>query len=146
MQTSTEREKADIDAVAAAWYAAFTNKGRSAAQLDTLCDLAMPRCVITKAASGSAESYSLEEFVVPRAKWLSDGTLADFEENEVSETTTICEAIAHRDSRYWKSGRQAGRTLSGYGRSFFQLVKVNGAWKVCALLYVDETTGTASNE
>jgi hypothetical protein len=145
MQTSTERDKADIDAVAAAWYAAFTNKGRSAAQLETLRDLTAPRCVITKAALGSAESYSLEEFVAPRARWLSEGTLADFEENEVSETTTICEATAHRDSRYWKSGRQNGRTLSGYGRSFFQFVKVNGAWKVCALLYTDETAGTAGN-
>jgi hypothetical protein len=146
MQKTIECERAEIDGITAAWYAAFTNKGRSAARLGSLFDLAVPRCVITKASRTNAESYSLEEFVAPRAKWLSDGSLVGFEESEVSETTTIRETIAHRDSRYRKSGRQHGQLFSAYGRTFFQLVKVSGTWKVCALLFMDEVAGTVGNE
>jgi ribosomal-protein-serine acetyltransferase len=138
MEESLERAKAGIDAVTAAFYGAFTNKGRTSAQLEAIFGLAVPRCIVTKASANGAESYSLEEFVRPRAELLSNGTLVDFEEYEVSESTIILDCIAHRDSRYRKSGQLDGRSFSGYGRELFHFVRLDGEWRITALLWMDE--------
>jgi hypothetical protein len=139
MARTPEQAKAEIDRVTAAFFDAFTNKGRSAAAPERIYDLAVPRCAVTIASPNGARSYSLEEFIAPRAALLSNGTLVDFEEYEVAEITTIFGGIAQRNSRYWKSGRQQGLAVSGYGREFFQFVRLDDRWKICAVLYMDET-------
>lgn len=131
-------DKTDIDTTARAFFDAFTNGEGAPSDIDRLYRLFLPECVIVGVAGGAAKIYDLTGFVEPRRTILSDGTLTDFREEELSEQTTILGNIAQRTSRYGKSWVAGGRPHTGAGVKSLQFVRMPEGWKIAALVWEDD--------
>lgn len=127
-----------IDEVIAAFYAAFDNRGGRQLAADTLRALFISAARITRVSAAGVESWTVEEFIAPRAAMLSDGTLTEFHEWEIDAWTTALDHIASRHSFYEKSGTMRGQSYAGRGRKFIQLCRVDDAWRITAVLWEDE--------
>jgi len=126
----------EIDEVIAAFYSAFDNRS-GLAQTDRLSELFIPEARVVRVSSGAVESWSVDEFIRPRALMLSDGTLANFHEWETTSQTVVLGDIASRESHYQKTGTMHGRPYSGVGRKFIQLCRLDGRWRITAVLWQD---------
>ena len=83
------------------------------------------------------EVYTLQTFIEPRKKLLSDGTLTEFEEMETAEETKVIGNIAQRSSTYKKSGYLNRKYFKGNGNKFFQFIKTADGWKINSLIWED---------
>jgi len=127
-----------IDEVISAFYSAFDNRGGRRLTPETLRALFIPEARITRVSAAAVESWSVDEFITPRAAMLSDGTLTEFHEREIDAWTTALDHIASRHSFYEKSGTMRGQPYAGRGRKFIQLCRVDDAWRITAMLWEDE--------
>lgn len=98
----------------------------------------MSACIIVKKTEDAEIAYTLKSFIAPREIILSDGTLTEFEENEIAEETKIIGNIAQRYARYQKSGYLNGKYFHEYGNKFFQFVRTQNGWKINALIWEDD--------
>lgn len=130
-------DKAAIDALATEFYGAFTNRGGTPENIDALYSVFLPQAIIVKNIDAAAEVLALKEFVEPRREILTNGSLRDFREFEVSEHTEIFGNVAQRFSRYEKSWTASDRMFSGSGAKSLQFVRTSGGWKICALAWDD---------
>jgi hypothetical protein len=96
------------------------------------------KATIVRRSDSGAELYTVTEFALPRIKLLTQGTLLDFHEREISSTTQIFDGIATRTSRYSKAGLLVGNDYSGSGTKCFQLVDLGSAWRIASLAWVDD--------
>jgi hypothetical protein len=94
--------KSKIDALTKRFFSLFTNAGGAAPQVDEIFDLFIPEGTIIKNVSPQKEVYNLSQFVEPRRKLLTDDSLIEFEEAEISERTDIFGNIAQRFCLYYK--------------------------------------------
>jgi hypothetical protein len=129
-------DKAAIDALTAAFFRAFSTLGGRAPAVDTLYELFIPQAVIVNTAA--AQTYDVAGFVEPRRAILTNGSLLDFNEEELSETTSIAGNIAQRFSRYGKSWIASGRRCEGTGTKSLQFVRAGGTWKIASLVWDDD--------
>lgn len=133
--------RAELNEVTRIFFAAFTNRGRAQPQVDALYRLFLPQAVITKRHGASAEVYDLAGFIEPRRKLLTEGSLLDFSEQEVSARTEIFGGIAQRFCTYRKAGVLNGQPFAGGGVKTIQFVQLNGTWRISALAWEDERPG-----
>jgi RimJ/RimL family protein N-acetyltransferase len=119
------------------FFDSFTNKESSTPKLDTLKSICTPEVRIVNI-NGSEVIYNLNSFLEPRKKILTDGTLVEFEEKEVYEKTNIIQNIAHRHSKYEKSGILNGRKFKQTGHKLFQFIKTNQDWKIKSVIWEDD--------
>lgn len=131
-------DKTDIDEVTGLFFGAFMNRGGAPSDIERLYQLFLPECVIVGIGAGTAKVYDLAGFVEPRRALLSEGTMTEFREEEVSEKTTIFGNIAQRTSRYRKSWIAAGRPCAGSGVKSLQFVRMPDGWKIAALAWEDD--------
>ncbi|MEP6989578.1 MAG: DUF4440 domain-containing protein [bacterium] len=127
----------DIDALIAAFYAAFDNRGTRAPATAALRAMFAPGGRITRVAPGHIDSWSIEEFIAPRAAMLTDGTLTDFTEWETEGATTVFRNIASRQSHYRKVGTMNGAPYFGGGQKFIQLIRIDTRWMITSVLWED---------
>jgi RimJ/RimL family protein N-acetyltransferase len=130
-------DKLKIDQLVKDFFRAFTNKNKKL-NLKLLHETCIAEIVIIKNTKGLYEKYNLENFIFPRKKLLTNGTLIDFEEYEVKEETTIKRNIAQRISHYQKEGVLNNIRFSNKGTKMFQFVKTNKVWKICSVIWDDE--------
>lgn len=130
-----------IDALTAAFYGAFTNRNGSLPNVDLLHDLFTADAAIIKTVGGVMERHDLAGFIAPRRTILTDGTLTDFSEEEVSAKTEIFGNIAHRFSRYRKSWTAGGDHINGSGTKSIQFVRTPAGWKIASLTWDDDPNG-----
>lgn len=128
----------EIDALMAKFLNMFTNKGGQQPKLDDIFEIVIPEGVIIKNVAGSSEIFGIETFVEPRRRMLTDGTLAEFEEWEVSAKTQIAGTIAQRISHYRKAGIYQGEPFSSQGIKVTQWIKRAGQWQIAAASWDDE--------
>lgn len=81
--------------------------------------------------------YTVDEFVEPREKLLSDGRLVEFSEWETSERTEIVGDVASRVGEYSKSGMMNGQPYEGSGTKVFQFVRTAEGWRIVAFSWSD---------
>ncbi len=81
--------------------------------------------------------YSVEEFIEPRERLLSDGRLVGFSEWETSERTEIEGDVASRFGEYRKSGVLDGEAYEGGGTKTIQFVRTPEGWRIAALSWCD---------
>lgn len=130
--------KSKIDALTKRFFSLFTNAGGAAPQVDEIFDLFIPEGIIIKNVSPQKEVYNLSQFVEPRRKLLTDGSLIEFEEAEISERTDIFGNIAQRFCLYYKKGILSGKPFETRGMKSIQFVKVNEEWKMSSVAWDDE--------
>src|SRR5262245_33477328 len=112
----------EIDALVANFFSAFDNRDGATPHLSDLVNCFTDKATIVRRSNSGAELYTVREFAIPRIKLLTQGTLLQFHEMEISSKTQIFDGIAIRTSRYSKSGLLDGKDYSGSGTKCFQLV------------------------
>ena len=141
MGASTEdRDQPAIDALVGRFFSAFSNR-HGLSNVASIPHLFLPRAVVTEVSAkspGGVEVTNLREFIAPRAELLQGERLVDFEEHETTGQTEIQGRLAHRASRYVKSGRLDGVPFEGAGRKHFELVRTARGWKIAALTWEDD--------
>lgn len=130
-------DEQQIDALVQRFFAAFTNQGGALPQLAALPFHLLPSAVVSCTTAQGLLSYSVREFIEPRAELLNGGQLQDFAEWEVEHETRRHGAIAQRWLRYRKRGVLRGQAFEGEGLKTLQLVKTPRGWKIAALAWED---------
>ncbi|SEM37170.1 hypothetical protein [Xaviernesmea oryzae] len=81
---------------------------------------------------------TVETFLAPRSRILTDGTLIEFYEWETSARTHVLRDIACRHSTYAKSGRYHGAPYEGGGAKLIQLARDPQGWRIAAITWEDD--------
>jgi len=132
-------DKSAIDELTRQFFTLFTNTNDTAPDLDRIYQLFIPEGMIIKNINSKTEVYDLQQFIAPRKKILTDGTLKEFSEEEVTEKTDIFGNIAQRFCSYKKSGILSGVKFEGKGMKTIQFVRTETGWKISSLAWDDET-------
>ena len=135
-----------LDELTKKFFQLFTNKDGIIPVIDTIYDLCIPGAMIIKNSGPAPEIYSLEQFITPRKKILTDGTLVDFSEEEIAAKTEIFGNIAQRFCLYQKSGVLSGEFFETKGMKTIQFIYTPGGWKISSLAWDDEREGLTINE
>jgi ribosomal-protein-serine acetyltransferase len=132
--------KAELDDLMTRFLGAFANPGGSRPNIEAIYDVFIPEGMIIKNVGATPVIYTVREFVEPREKILTDGTLTEFREWETSETTEIFGSIAHRFSEYRKCGYLNGKWFEGRGMKTTQFIQTPSGWKASSLAWDDDPT------
>ncbi|HLP13372.1 MAG TPA: hypothetical protein VK177_15650 [Flavobacteriales bacterium] len=132
-------DKPSIDKVIADFYSVFTNVNGAKPDFELLRRICSPQLYFRSVGLLTNVS-SLEMFILPRQKMLENGTLVDFKEWEIHEETKIVQHMAQRYSVYKKSGVREGNEFYETGHKFFQLIKIESAWKIVSVIWEDDKT------
>ena len=135
--TTLSTDKNEIDRLTREFFDLFTNYGGRIPSLSRINDLFIPEGIVIKNVGGNTEIFSLSSFIAPRQKILTDGTLADFQERELTERTDIAGAVAQRFCTYTKSGKFKGESFENQGVKTLQFIKTNNTWKISAVAWDD---------
>lgn len=127
----------EIEALIAAFYAAFDNRAGRAPDAVALRALFTDGATITRAAPGQAETWSAEAFIAPRVAMLTDGALQAFHEWEVTAQTTVLASTASRWSTFKKLGVLNGAPYRGGGHKFILMHRQAGRWRIASILWED---------
>ncbi|GAA0317087.1 hypothetical protein GCM10010302_65180 [Streptomyces polychromogenes] len=129
--------KTELDELMRVFLGAFTNTAGAAPDVDAVRRVFIPEGMIIKNVGGEPVVHDLDAFIAPRRTILTDGTLTEFSEWEVSERTEIFGSIAHRFSEYRKSGRLEGRWFEGGGHKTTQFVRTPAGWRMSSMAWDD---------
>ncbi len=132
------QDHAEIDALIAAFYGAFDNRGGRATPVEALRDMFLPEAIVTRVAGSGTDTMTVDSFIAPRARMLSDGTLTDFHEWETHAHTQVLRDIACRHSTYEKRGLHQGAPYDGGGAKLFQLVRTLRGWRIASIAWEDD--------
>lgn len=127
----------EIEALIAAFYAAFDNRGGRLPAVEGLRALFAETATITRVTSEAVDSWTPEAFIAPRQRMLADGALTDFHEWETTARTVVLANIASRWSTYEKQGRLKDADYGGGGHKFIQLHRLEGRWRISSILWED---------
>jgi hypothetical protein len=128
----------EIEALVAAFYAAFDNRGGREPAAGPLRALFAEAAIVTRVTDGEAQTWTADEFIAPRIALLNGGGLVEFREWEVEGRTRVERNIASRWSLYEKQGTLDGAHYRGAGRKFIQLHRSAGAWRISSVLWEDD--------
>ncbi len=133
-----EPDRITIDKLTKSFFGIFYTKEEHKPDWKLLDSLCLQEIRIIKKTGLRQEVYDLPHFIEPRKKILSDGTLTEFEEYEISHETKIVGNIAQRYSVFQKRGYLKGEAFKGTGHKFFQFIKTEKGWKISAVIWEDE--------
>jgi hypothetical protein len=138
---ATDRQA--IAGIVRTFFAAFASGRDSADRLAALRAVLLPEAVITRTCGESPTVMGVEDFIAPRQRLLSDGTLVDFREWELSGHTDLFGDVAHHFCSYAKAGVQDGTPFRARGMKSLQFVRTSHGWRISALAWDDEREGLA---
>jgi len=136
-----DQTKSILDDLTKRFFLLFSNKNGITPAIENIYQLCIPEAMIIKNTGPSPEIYTLEQFIAPRKKILTDGTLIDFSEEEMAERTEIFGNIAQRFCCYKKSGILSGQPFETKGMKTIQFIKTAEGWKISSLAWDDERDG-----
>ena len=128
----------EIDEIVKQFFDLFTNTNQRIPDLQQIRKIFLSDGLLINNSLDEPSICSLDEFIKPRAEMLTNGTLTNFKEQEVSHTTSICGNIAQRKCRYVKSGELNGVPFEGEGMKLMQLIKVKDKWTLSAVVWSDK--------
>lgn len=137
-QLTNLKDRNEINKLTTTFFNLFTNTNGKVPNVKKIKDLFISDGMIISNTNGNPEIYNLEKFIIPREKVLTDGTLSDFLESEISHKTEIFGNVAHRFSLYEKSGKLNGIYFESKGVKTIQFIKVNEEWKMSSVAWSDE--------
>lgn len=132
------RVQAELDELVSRFMTSFTNTGGRRPDLDAIRDLFVPEGRIIANIGSQPVIMDLDAFIEPRQRMLTDGTLTEFSEWEVSERTEIFGSVAHRFSVYAKSGVKDGERFEGRGHKTTQFLRTTAGWRMVSMAWDDE--------
>ncbi|MFG2720220.1 DUF4440 domain-containing protein [Streptomyces sp. NPDC048416] len=129
--------KAELDQLMRTFMGAFTNTHGARPNLEAVREVFVPQAMIVNNAGAEPVIDDLDAFITPREKILTDGTLTEFSEWEVSERTEVWGSVAHRFSEYAKSGYRDGVRFEGAGRKTTQFIRTPAGWRMSSMAWDD---------
>ena len=138
-----EDQKA-IDEITARFFDLFTNTGNRIPDLQKIEELFIPEGIIINNTEELPAIYNLRSFIQPREEILTNGTLVDFREQEITQITEIIGNIAYRTCNYEKSGVLNGSYFQGAGKKILQFIKSNKKWLLCSVVWSDKKLNQSS--
>jgi RimJ/RimL family protein N-acetyltransferase len=135
--TDTEEEN-EISKLTTRFFSLFTNVKGNIPDVEEIENIFISNGIIISNTHGVPEIYGIREFIAPRKRILSDGTLTDFRESEILHKTEIYGNVAQRFSFYEKSGRLNGTYFESRGMKTIQFIKVGFEWKMSSVAWSDE--------
>ena len=136
-------DRAAIAGILRVFFAAFTSGPGSAARLDALRAMFLPRAVIVRTCGETPAAYDVEDFIETRRVMLSSGVLAGFSEWELSGRTEVFGDIAQHFCSYAKTGVHSGTHFETRGMKTLQFVRMPDGWRISAVSWDDERDGLA---
>jgi hypothetical protein len=131
-------DKIEINNLTKQFFNLFDNTDHKIPDWTIVQKICIAEILIIKKAGLTEVVYNLTNFIEPRKTILSDGTLTNFQEQELHEETQIIGHIAQRRSRYQKSGNLSGKSFTETGTKLFQFIKTNQGWRINALVWEDD--------
>jgi hypothetical protein len=131
-------DKLEINNLTKQFFKLFDNTDHKIPDWRIAQNICIPEIIIIKKTGLTEVVYNLTNFIDPRKAILSDGTLTNFQEQELQEETQIIGHIAHRRSRYEKSGNLSGRSFTETGNKLFQFIKTSHGWRISSLVWEDD--------
>lgn len=130
-------DKSDIDTLVDEFFQLFDNRNGRIPELDQIYRLFIAQGMIAKCVGSLPEIYTLADFIAPRKILLSNGTLTEFCEQEISEDTQIFGHIAQRICHYRKSGQLNGAPFTATGTKSIQFIKMPNGWRMSSVIWDD---------
>ena len=137
---SASVDKLLINQVTRDFFDLFTNARQEKPALDKIHSLCLSETIVIKKNTDKEEIFTIDTFLEPRKRILSDGTLKEFEENELTEETVVIGNLAQRFSRYEKKGFLNGNYFEGNGHKLFQYIRTSNGWKINSVIWEDENS------
>ena len=131
------KDEIEINKITARFFDLFTNTNGQVPKVQQLKEFFLPNGIIINNTSGEPAIYDVDDFIEPREKILTDGTLIDFKEWETSATTVVHGNIAHRILHYEKSGVFNGEPYKGRGKKMLQFIKIKNKWILSSVVWSD---------
>lgn len=135
---SVPADKVLLNHLTTVFFTLFSNANGQVPDWDKLYDLCIPQVLIIKKSVENEEVFTIQSFIEPRKKMLSDGTLTQFREYEKDEDTRVVGQVAQRFSTFQKEGNLNGNYFQGQGNKLFQFVKTGNGWKINAIIWQDD--------
>jgi RimJ/RimL family protein N-acetyltransferase len=132
------KDIAEINVLTNRFFSLFTNKKGEKPNLKEIKNLFISRGIIINNSRDITEIYDLDEFIKPREQILTNGTLKNFSEKEISHQTKIFANIAHRFCLYEKSGELNGKKFETKGMKTIQFIKESQKWNISSVAWCDE--------
>lgn len=133
--------KKQLDDMTRAFFQAFSPDESGEVCLDVIRHLFIPQGILVKNVGPDPEIYSVDGFIEPREKLLNDGSLTDFQEEELHEKTEIFGQVAHRFLLYRKHGKFHDEPFDTLGMKTIQFIHTPQGWKMTSLAWDDERDG-----
>jgi len=133
-----EKDKLEIDKLTSRFFDLFTNKDNKIPNVKDIKTIFIKEGMIINNTNGKPLIYDLESFIKPREEMLSNGTLTDFSESEVSNETQIFGNVAQRFCHYEKSGKLNNEYFESEGKKTIQFIKINEEWKMTYVAWSDK--------
>ena len=133
-----EKDKFEIDKLTYQFFDLFTNLDGRIPKVKNIKNIFIKEGIIISNTTGKPFVYGLRDFIEPREEMLTNGTLTDFSEREVSNKTQIFKNIAQRLSHYEKSGKLNGKYFKSEGVKTIQFIRVDEKWKISSVAWSDK--------
>lgn len=130
-------DNTELQQAVTTFFAAFTSGDDVLDRLEALRDLFVPQAVITNTSDTEPAVYTVDEFIEPRQKLLTDGTLTDFSEWPTGGHFESFGKIAHWFGPYAKQGTQQGTPFTATGMKSLQFARTKDGWRITAAAYHD---------
>lgn len=131
-------DKIEINNLTKQFFNLFDNTDHKIQDWAIVQNICISEIIIIKKTGLTEIIYTLTNFIEPRKAILSDGTLTNFQEQELHEETQIIGHIAQRRSMYQKSGNLSGKSFVETGTKLFQFIKTNKGWRINSLVWEDD--------
>lgn len=131
-------DSAELEHIVQIFLAAFTSGPGCPGRIATLRELFLPRAVIVRTCGGEPAVHDIDEFLVPRERMLTDGTLTAFREWSLHGRLEMFGDIAQWFGAYAKEGVVSGERVAGRGMKSMQFVRTGCGWRISAVAWDDE--------
>lgn len=134
-------DRAAIADIVRTYFEAFTSGPGCETRMAALRATFLPQAVIVRTCGTEPAVYDVEGFIAPRQAMLTDSTLEQFREWELSGHTEVFGDVAHHFCSYAKEGVQGGVAFTGRGMKTLQLVRTAAGWRISGAAWDDEREG-----
>jgi hypothetical protein len=121
------------------FFTAFTSGPGAAERVNRLRGAFLPGATVVAPGGAGPQAMTVEDFLAPRQRMLTDGTLTGFREWASAGRLEVFGDIAAWFGRYAKEGTH----LEGRGWKSLQFVRTAEGWRISSVAWDDERPGQA---
>ena len=139
IRNNIERDENEINEIVDKFFDLFTNVDNKMPDVHKVKEMFLNQGLLINNSFQEPAIYNLDSFIAPRQAMLTNGTLTNFREKEVSQTTKVFRNIATRNCSYEKSGILNGEPFKGSGKKLMHFIKIENKWWMSSVVWSDDT-------